>query len=128
MTRTMILLTLVAAAALAGCQENDPIVIGSDGQEVANTPISSTPVELPPSIAASKKYRCQGNGIVTIDWLSDNKSANLRSEGDDSIVQLTAPEPGQPLTAEGGYSLTGTAAASSISLTRPGQGASNCKA
>jgi hypothetical protein len=128
MTRTPLLLTLAAAAALAGCDNSEPIVVGGPASDPANqAPATNGPVELPPSIAASKKYRCKDNGIVQIDWLSDNKTANLRSEGEDSVVQLTAPEPGQPLTAEG-YSLTGTAQDSTVSLTRPGKGASSCKA
>lgn len=128
MTRTSLLLTLAAAAAIAGCgNQNEPIVIGPDGSVVNETEkVDTSGVELPPSIAASKSYRCKGNGIVQIDWLSDNKTANLRSE-EGTVVQLTAAEEGQPLTAEG-YSLSGSASASSITLTRPDSGTTTCKA
>ena len=34
--------------------------------------------ELPPAIAASKTYRCKDNSLVYVDWLSDNKTANVR--------------------------------------------------
>ena len=128
MTRTSIMLALVAAAALAGCDnQGQTIVVGPGGEtnsadhnaEVAN-------VALPPSIAASKSYRCKGNGVVQIDWLSDNKTANLRGE-DGSVVQLTAPEEGQTLTAEG-YSLSGSPTASTVTLERPGQGTTTCNA
>lgn len=128
MTRTSLLLTLAAAAALAGCgNQNEPIVIGPDGQVVNESEkIDTSGVELPPSIAASKTYRCKGNGIVQIDWLSDNKTANLRSE-EGAVVQLTADSEGQPLTAEG-YSLTGSSGSSTITLERPGSGTTTCKA
>jgi len=127
MTRTL-LLTLVAAAALAGCN-SEPIVVGGPNDDPANqAPATNGPIELPPSIAASKSYRCKDNGIVQVDWLSDGKSANLRGDGDDAVVQLTAAEPGQPLTAEGGYALTGTPEGSTVTLARPGKGSQSCKA
>lgn len=127
MTRKL-LLPLVAAAALAGCNSNDDhtIIAGPDGDQ-ANAPESNSPVTLPPSIAASKIYRCKDNTVVYIDWLSDNLSANFRPGQNDPAVHLVAPEAGKPMVAEG-YSLTGTAAGSSVSLTRPGKGSQSCKA
>ena len=128
MTRNSIMLALVAAAALAGCDnQGQTIVVGPGGE--TNSGIENTEaanVELPPSIAASKVYRCKGNGVVSIDWLSDNKTANIRGD-DGSVVQVTAPEEGQTLTAEG-YSLSGSATASTITLERPGQGKTTCNA
>lgn len=128
MTRTPLLLTIAVAAALAGCGENDPVVVGGPSDDPANqAPAANGPVELPPSIAATKTYRCKDNGIVSIDWLSDGKSANLRA-GDAAVVRLAAPEAGQPMTAEAGYSLTGTAEGSTITLARPDKGSQSCKA
>lgn len=125
MTRTPLLLTLAAAAALAGCNEDQTIVVGPDGNPANRSPASNEPVELPPSIVASHSYRCRDGSVVQVDWLSDNKSANFRGvEG--TLVYLTAPQPGQPLTAEG-HSLTGTPDASSITLTRPDKGSQACK-
>lgn len=129
MTRTTLLLTLAAAAALAGCDnQGQTIIAGPRGAEGYNDSqdVDVSNVQLPPSIAASKTYRCKGNGIVQIDWLSDDKTANLRSD-DGRVVQLTAPEAGQPMTAEG-YSLTGSASGSTITLERPEQGTTTCKA
>ena len=78
-------------------------------------------VELPPSIAASKTYRCGDNAIVHVDWMSDNKTANVRV-GEGPATILTAAEPGQPMTGGAGFSLTGTASEPSISLTTPDRG------
>jgi hypothetical protein len=43
-------------------------------------------------------------------------------------VQLKAAEAGQPMTAEGGYSLSGAASAPAVTLERPGKGSQSCKA
>ncbi len=129
MTRTPLLLTLVAAAALAGCDNGgQTIVVGPEGtEEEANTTAGGdlSNVQLPPSILASHSYRCRDGSVVQVDWLSDNQSANFRGE-EGRNIHLTAPEPGQPMTAEG-YSLTGSPDASSITLTRPDKGSQACK-
>lgn len=127
MTRTPLLLSLVAAAALAGCNKQ-PTVVGPDDDPANQAPAASGPVELPPAIAASKTYRCKDNSIVSVDWLADGTTANLRGGEGEPAVQLKAAEAGQPLTADGGYSLTGTADASSVTLARPGKGSQACKA
>ena len=128
MTRISPLLALVAAAALAGCnKENHTIVAGPAGDE-ANNAAANAGVQLPPSITASKIYRCADNQVVYVDWLSDNKSANVRTDKGGSPTQVTAPEAGKPMTAAGGYSVEGTAAASSAKIAVPGHPAQSCKA
>ena len=62
---------------------------------------------------ASKIYRCKDNSVVYIDWLSDNKSANVRSDKNGAATHVVAPEAGQPMVAEG-YSLTGSATSATI--------------
>ena len=127
MTRTPLLITLVAAAALAGCDSSDhTIVAGPPGDEETNK-AANADVTLPPSIAASKIYRCSGdNSVVYVDWLSDNKTANVRTEESGSPTQVTTAEEGKPLTAANGLSLTGTAAGSSVNVTLPGGAAKTC--
>jgi hypothetical protein len=116
---------LAAAAALAGCnKESHTIVAGPPGDEVNAT--SNTPVALPPSIASSKTYRCEDNKIVYVDWLSDNKSANLRVDKGGTPTQVTAAEAGKPMTGAGGYSLDGSATASSVKIAVPGHPAQSC--
>lgn len=125
MTRTSLALALTAAAALAGCNEDHTIVAGGPADPVGNQ--ANAEVVLPPAIAHSKIYRCKDNSVVYVDWLADNKSANLRTDRNAPPTQLVAPEPGQPMVAEG-YSLTGTGEGSTVTLTRPGTGAQSCKA
>jgi hypothetical protein len=128
MTRTPLLITLAAAAALAGCnKENHTIVAGGpDGTET--NAAANAPVALPPAIAASKIYRCADNQVVYVDWLADNKTANVRTDKGGSPTQVTATEAGQPMTAPGGYSVEGTSAASSAKIAVPGHPAQSCKA
>lgn len=116
------LLALFAAAALAGCNKSAPT---ADAEAEATANAAAAPVVLPPSISASKIYRCKDNSLVYIDWLSDGKSANFRASDGDSPIHLSAMEPGQPLVADG-YSLTGEPAASSITLARPDKSTQSC--
>lgn len=127
MTRTPLIIMLAAAAALAGCsKENHTIVAGGpDGNETSAT---NTPIALPPSITASKTYRCADNKVVHVDWLSDGKSANISAEQGASPTQVTTADPAKPMTAAGGYSLSGTSSASSVKIGVPGHPAQSCKA
>ena len=128
MTRTPLLITLAAAAALAGCnKENHTIVAGGPPGDDINV-ATNAPVALPPSITASKIYRCADNTIVYVDWLSDGKTANVRTEKGGSPTQVVAPEAGKPMTGPAGYSVEGSASASSAKIAVPGHAAQNCKA
>jgi hypothetical protein len=115
-----LLLTIAASALLMAC-EKETIVQGGD-EPVVNT----ANVVLPPSITATKTYRCKDSSLVYIDWLSDNQSANFRADETGTPVQLKAAAAGGAMVAEG-YSLTGDAKAASITITRPGKGSQSCK-
>ena len=125
MTRTLSTL-LIASAALAGCN-SEPTVVGGPTDDGSNATANAN-VQLPPSITASKIYRCADNDVVDVDWLSDGKSANIRTEQGGAPTQVTAAQPGEPMTAAGGYSITGTAADASVTIAVPGQAAERCKA
>ncbi len=128
MTRTPLLLTFVAAAALAGCnKESHTIVAGPPGDNETNT-AANGPVALPPSISSSKIYRCADNKVVYVDWLSDGKTANIRAEKDGNPTQVAGAEAGKPLTAAGGYSLEGPSGASSVKIGIPGHPSQSCTA
>ncbi|HEV2593970.1 MAG TPA: hypothetical protein VGU01_02075 [Sphingomicrobium sp.] len=125
MTRTSLILTFAAVAALAGCnKENHTIVAGPDTGD--NTVVAKTPAALPPSVVSSKTYRCADNKIVYVDWLSDNKSANVRTEKEGSLTQVTAAQPGKAMTAAGGYSVEGTSSASTVKIAVPGHASQTC--
>jgi len=129
MTRTPIFLTLVAAAALAGCgNENHNIVAPGPDEGTATNATANANIELPPSIASSKTYRCADNKLVYVDWLSDNKSANIRTEQGGIPTQVTAAEAGKPMAGPAGYSLSGSATAASVTIAVPGHKSQSCKA
>ena len=126
MTRTSMTILLAAAAALAGCNsESHTIVAGPDEGEPTNAAANAN-VTLPPSISASKVYRCADNDVVYIDWMSDG-TANIRAKKDDNPTHLSAAEPGKPLTAPG-YSVNGKPDAASVRIAVPGQSEESCKA
>jgi hypothetical protein len=128
MTRTPVLLALGAAAALAGCNKQDHTIVAGPNIADDGAVNSTSPVALPPSVTASKIYRCADNTIVYVDWLSDGKSANVRTEQGGVPTQVTSAEAGQPMTAAGGFEVSGTAAAPSAKIAIPGHAAQNCKA
>ena len=125
MTRTLFTM-LIASAALAGCN-SEPTIVGGPPDDGANA-ADNADVQLPPSIAASRIYRCADNDVVYVDWLSDGKSANIRTAKDGPPTQVTAPQAGEPMTAAGGYSIAGTATDASVTIAVPGQAAERCKA
>ena len=110
MTSPFTILALVAVAALAGCNNEDHTIVAGPGAD--DQPMNNVGVVLPPSIQASKAYRCKDNSLIYVDWLSDGTAR----------VKKTREEVGTTLPA-GDKSLTGDAKAASI--TYNGQ---SCKA
>ncbi|HET8750079.1 MAG TPA: hypothetical protein VFM42_04990 [Sphingomicrobium sp.] len=128
MTRTSFLIALAAAAALTGCnKENHTIVAGPDGENETNVAANAN-IQLPPSIVATKIYRCADNVVVTVDYLSDNKSANVRVGKGGAPVQVATAEPGKPMTAPGGYEISGSPTGSTATIAVPGHSSQSCKA
>lgn len=114
MTRQLTILTLVAAAALAGCNSEDHTIISDPAgpDPMADAVANAGTVTLPPSIQASKTYRCKDNSLLYVDWFSDG-TARVKKTREEAGTTLPAGDP----------SLTGDARAASISYS--GQ---SCKA
>ena len=102
MTRPLTTLMFVAAAALAGCNKEDHTIVAVP--DVDDQPMNNVGVVLPPSIQASKAYRCKDNSLVYIDWLSDG-SARAKKDRNDVGTSIAA----------GDASLKGDAKAATIS-------------
>lgn len=117
----------VASLALMAC-EKETIDPGAEKGRIAaaNAAANAANVVLPPSITASKVYRCKDNSLVYIDWLSDG-NARVKTNKNDRSTPLTAAVAGEPMTAEG-YSLTGSATVSPITLILPGKSSQTCHA
>ncbi len=120
------LLALVAVAALAGCKQKQPEVVDTNPDPMANTLATAKPVELPPAIKAEKTLRCKDNSLVYVTFFEGDKMAMVRTEQTGAATRLTAPEAGQPLTADGGWKMTG--GPSSVDITIPGKGSKTCHA
>ncbi|MDQ3074489.1 MAG: hypothetical protein M3Q88_02595 [Pseudomonadota bacterium] len=92
-----LLFIAVASAALVACQ-NEPIVQGRTSEEAAaNTAdaAAAAKVVLPPSIVASKSYRCKDNSVVYVDWLSDG-SARAKTDKAARAIPIKVGEAGTP--------------------------------
>lgn len=80
MTRKLTIIAIAAATALAGCNNEDHnIVAGEIPDPQADALANAAPVVLPPSIQASKTYRCADNSVLYVDWLSDGQ-ARVKTE------------------------------------------------
>ena len=119
-------LTGLLFLALAACNSQPENIVVGPQDDMKDQLAHAKPVELPPSIAATKTFRCKDNGVVYVDFYSDGKSAGLHTKKDGPPTMLKAPAAGQPMVADGGYAVTGTATASTISVTLPGKDKQDC--
>ena len=117
-----------ALLALAACNNNQkatevsPIDPDPMASQLANAP----KVELPPAIKADVTMRCNpGNSLAYVTFFEGDKLAQVRTKQGGPITRLTAANPGDAFTAEGGWSLKGDA--KSATLTGPDIGTLTCK-
>jgi hypothetical protein len=115
MTRPLTMLMIVAAAALAGCDNSDHTIVADPAgpDPMANAVANVGSVTLPPSIQASKAYRCKDNSLIYVDWLSDG-TARVKKERTEVGTTVALGE-GAPLQGD----------AKAASITYSGQ---SCKA
>lgn len=123
MHRTKIV-AVAALLTLSACQQ-ETIVAGRK-DDMAEALAKAPKVVLPPAIKSTKAYRCKDGGLVYVDLFQGDKMANLRSTENGPATKLEALEAGQPMVAEGGYSLT--VSGNNVNVTQPGKGAQVCKA
>jgi hypothetical protein len=113
--------------ALAACnsQPQQPEVVDSNPDPLANEIANAAPVELPPSIRVEKTFRCADGSLVGVVFFNGDKQVNVRVPSTATTpVVLKAPEQGKPYTAEGGWTLTGDD--SNVTLTQPEKKAVTC--
>ena len=113
----------IAALLVLGACNNEPETVDTNPDPMANELASAPPIELPPSVKESHSYRCKDNSVVFVDFLSDDKSANIRTNRADLPTHVTATAPGEPMTAEG-FSLSG--AGETVEIAVQGGRAQSC--
>ena len=123
------LLPLIVAApllALAACnsQPSQPEVVDTNPDPMANSLANRAPVELPAAIKSDKTFRCKDQSLAFVTFFQGDKQVNVRLKQGDTPVKLTAPAAGEPLTAEGGWKMTGDE--KNITLTTPKKAAQTC--
>jgi hypothetical protein len=122
------LLTAASVAALlplAACNQEPEVIRSGPPDTQAKELAAAAPVELPPSIVASRTYRCKDNSLVYIDFMSNQKANYRTTKGGEPAAVLTSAAPGEPYVADG-YSVSSSG--TEINLTAPGKGSQSCKA
>lgn len=127
--KSLPLLSAAAALlALAACNSKPsaPEVLDTNPDPMAAELANRAPVELPPAITADESMRCQpGNILLYVTFFQGDKQVVVRTEKGGTPQRLTAEKAGDPLTAEGGWKLTGNA--KNATITVPGKGEYKCK-
>lgn len=122
-------LTLALAAAallpLAACNTKPSAEPAPAAENSAVANAAAAPVEMPPAIRTDKSFRCKDNSLAYVTFFEGDKQAVVKDKQDGSPTLLKAENAGDPLTAEGGWKLTGDEK-SGITLTRPGQAPISC--
>ena len=112
-----------AFLALGACTgESEPVTVNKydpQAQALAN----AAPVQLPPSITASRTYRCADNSLIYVDFYN-NDTAQIRTSQDGMPTILTAAAGAPPYIAEG-YSVS--ANADNVRITAPGKNNISCR-
>lgn len=118
--RTALIPVLATMVLLGACE---PTQVGP-GAEKARTDErrreeakSLPPVVLPPSISATKSYRCSDNSVLSVEFYSDRASATMRAGEKGEPVRVKAPASDGTMVAEGGWSLKGGAKDAKVTIT-----------
>ena len=118
----------VALLALTACQQKSETTTVANSTTENTTTVAAGPVELPPAIKTEGSYRCHGdNSLVKVTFFEAKKdgtmSVSVASPVDATPVLLSGAA-GQPMTATGGWALSGND--KSFDLTQPGKPKQNC--
>lgn len=117
-------LAMAALLPLAACnnqQKADAANAAAAANEAATNAIVA---EMPPAIRADKTFRCKDNSLAYVTFFEGDKQAVVKDKQDGPATLLKAEKAGDPLTAEGGWKMTGDE--KGVTLTRPGKDALGC--
>ena len=127
--KTALHLALATAALLpmAACNNHKAADAAANAAAAANEAAAANlaAAEMPPAIRADKAFRCKDNSLAYVTFFEGDKQAVVKDKQDGPATVLKAASTGDPLTADGGWKLTGNET-KGISLTRPGKDAISC--
>ena len=116
----------VALLPLAACHQ--PTLQEKQAAQAANEAAAenaaAAAAPLPPVVRSDKVFRCKDNSLAYVTFFEGDTQAVVKDKPDGPATVLTAPAAGSPLTAAGGWSMTGKE--SGVMLTRPGKDAVSC--
>ena len=115
----------IAFVALASCSTEPEVVSTQAADPYADRLAAASPVTLPPSIAASRTYRCRDNSLLYADFYTDNSVRVGLAAGSKSL-RLVAAEAQGPFNDDQGHSLSGNS--DRITYIDPDRGTLSCKA
>jgi hypothetical protein len=125
--KTLLPLLALVAIPLSACNQPTPRerqeAEAANAAAAANEAAAAAP--LPPAIRADKSLRCKDNSLAFVTFFEGDTQAVVKDKADGPATVLTAAKAGDPLTAEGGWRMTGNENAG-ITLTRPGKAAVTC--
>lgn len=127
MTRNLISFAAVAIAASLGLNacNYEPEKVGPATNDPQRDALAKAPpVALPPSIQASRTYRCADNSLVYVDFYT-NDTAQIRTSQGGQPTLLRAEGGNPPYRAEG-FSVAANAGRTTIAV--PGRGSQSCRA
>jgi hypothetical protein len=78
MKKTLFFIAPLSMLALAACNKSETPAAEPEGEAAKTANASAAPVEMPPSITASKVYRCGDGTILHVDFFGKNESADIR--------------------------------------------------
>ena len=119
-------LATAALLPLAACNNQPKADEAANAAAAANEAAAANAVvaEMPPPIKADKTFRCKDNSLVYVTFFEGDRQAVVKDKQDGPATVLKAEKTGDPLTAEGGWKMTGDE--KGVTLTRPDKGAISC--
>lgn len=116
MSLRAVLLSSLLVAGLSACERKAEVIEAGPRDTPEVQEALAKPVELPPSIAASKQFRCTDNSLVFVDFYSDGLSASVRPTKDGAATRVVAAKAGDPMSGDG-VTLKGAKGDRNVSVT-----------
>lgn len=98
----------VAVIALAACKDEPESMNTGTGDPMAAELANAAPPPPLPMIKSSHTYRCKDNSLISVDFMTDDVTANFRASKDAPMTPLKAPAKGEAfVSADGKTTITG---------------------